>query len=82
MAEHADLLVARNVFIQAEFPLAHRSQRYCGARSETERVAHEILSIPWRSINVAIFFATIPKIEPVPFYDTAGSVKHVVSEPS
>jgi len=35
--------------------------------------------IPWLSISAATFFRRHPQIEPVPFYDTAGSVKHVVA---
>jgi prephenate dehydratase len=79
VAEHADLLVARAVFIQAEFLL---------------RIVHNVIAAPGTNFNavrrafshpVALdqcrdFFHKHPRIEPVPFYDTAGSVKHVVAE--
>jgi prephenate dehydratase len=79
VAEHADLLVAQDVFIQAEFRL---------------RIVHNLIAAPGVKLGalrrafshpVAIdqcrdFFRHHPEIEPVPFYDTAGSVKHVLAE--
>jgi len=78
VAEHADLLVEREVFIQGEFLL---------------RIVHNVIAAPDVKFSalrrafshpVALdqcrdFFRHNPKIEPVPFYDTAGSVKHVVA---
>ena len=78
VAEHADLLVAHDVFIQAEFLL---------------RIVHNVIAVPGTKLSalrkvfshpVALdqcrdFFRQHAHIEPVPFYDTAGSVKHVVS---
>ncbi len=78
VAEHADLLVARDVFIQAEFPLriVHNVIASPGVKlSEVRR----ILSHPVALDQCRDFFRHHPKIEPVPFYDTAGSVKHVVT---
>jgi len=79
VAEHADLLVARDVFIQAEFLL---------------RIVHNVIAAPGVKIGnlrrvmshpVALdqcrdFFRKHPRLEAVPFYDTAGSVKHVIAE--
>lgn len=79
VAEHADLLVTRDVFIQAEFRL---------------RIVHNLIAAPGVRVGalrrafshpVAIdqcrdFFRHHPEIEPVAFYDTAGSVKHVLAE--
>ena len=79
VAEHADLLVTQEVFIQAEFRL---------------RIVHNLIAAPGVKLGalrrafsppVAIdqcrdFFRHHPEIEPVPFYDTAGSVKHVLAE--
>lgn len=76
VAEHADLLVARNVFVQAEYLL---------------RIVHNVIGVPGVRIPdllrvlshpVALdqcrnFFRQHRQIEPVSFYDTAGSVKHV-----
>jgi len=78
VAEHADLLVTRGVFIQGEYRL---------------RIIHNVIAVPGvplRSLRrvlshpVALdqcrdFFRHHPKIEPVAFYDTAGSVKHVIA---
>lgn len=77
VAEHFDLLLARKVFIQREFRL---------------RIVHNVIAAPGVKLTdlrrayshpVALdqcrdFFRHHSKIEPVPFYDTAGSVKHVV----
>jgi prephenate dehydratase len=77
VAEHYDLLLSRDVFIESEFPL---------------RIVHNVIAAPdvkfgdlrrVYSHPVALdqcrdFFRRNPKIEPVAFYDTAGSVKHVV----
>ena len=78
VAEHADLLVARSVFIQAEYLL---------------RIVHNVIAVPGVKIGslrrvlshpVALdqcreFFRKHPKIEAAPFYDTAGSVKYVTA---
>ncbi len=78
VAEHADLLVARDVFIQAEFPLriVHNVIAAPGVKLSQVR---RILSHPVALDQCRDFFRHHPKIEPVPFYDTAGSVKHVVT---
>jgi prephenate dehydratase len=79
VAEHADLLVAREVFIQAEFRL---------------RIVHNLIAAPGVKLGavrrafshpVALdqcrdFFRHHPQIQAVPFYDTAGSVKHVIAD--
>jgi prephenate dehydratase len=77
VAEHFDLLLARKVFIQQEHRL---------------RIVHNLIAAPGVKLGdirrvyshpVALdqcrdFFRKRPRIEAVPFYDTAGSVKHVV----
>ena len=79
VAEHYDLLLSRDVFIETEFPL---------------RIVHNVIAAPdvkfgdlrrVYSHPVALdqcrdFFRRNPKIEAVAFYDTAGSVKHVVEK--
>jgi prephenate dehydratase len=77
VAEHADLLVAREVFIQAEFLLriVHNVIAAPGVKLSSVRRA---FSHPVALDQCRDFFRSHPKIEPVPFYDTAGSVKHVV----
>ena len=78
VAEHADLLVARDVFIQSEFrlPIAHNVIAAPGVKLSALR---RVLSHPVALDQCRDFFRHHPKIEPVPFYDTAGSVKHVVA---
>lgn len=79
VAEHFDLLLSRDVHIVREFRL---------------RIVHNLIALPGTKVRdlrrvfshpVALdqcrdLFAKNPKLEPVPFYDTAGSVKHVVGE--
>ena len=78
VAEHFDLLLSREVHIVREFRL---------------RIIHNLIALPDTKFSdlrqvyshpVALdqcrdLFAKYPKLEPTPFYDTAGSVKHVVS---
>ena len=76
---HFDLLFARKVFIQREFRL---------------RIVHNLIAAPGTKLGfvrkvfshpIALdqcldFFRRYPKMEAVPFYDTAGAVKHVVGQ--
>jgi len=78
VAEHFDLLLSREVHIVREFRL---------------RIVHNLIALPgtkFRDLRrvfshpVALdqcrdLFARNPHLEPAPFYDTAGSVKHVVA---
>ena len=76
VAEHADLLVSRNVFIQGEYLLriVHNVIASPGVRMGSLR---RVLSHPVALDQCRDFFRKHPRIEAVPFYDTAGSVKHV-----
>jgi prephenate dehydratase len=79
VAEHFDLLLARNVHIEREFRL---------------RIVHNLIAAPGVKLGairrvyshpVALdqcrdLFRRFPKMQATPFYDTAGSVKHVVEE--
>ena len=79
VAEHFDLLLGRDVHIVREFRL---------------RIVHNLIALPGTKLGdvrrvfshpVALdqcrdLFGKNPRLEPVPFYDTAGSVKHVVAE--
>jgi prephenate dehydratase len=78
VAEHADLLLAHNVFIQSEFLLriVHNLIAAPGVKLNALR---KVLSHPVALDQCRDFFRHHPHIEPVPFYDTAGSVKHVVA---
>ncbi len=79
VAEHADLMLTREVFIQAEYLLriVHNVIAAPGVRL---RAVRRLLSHPVALDQCRDFFRRHPKIEAVPFYDTAGSVKHVIAE--
>src|SRR6266496_730374 len=78
VAEHADLLVTRDVFIQAEYLLriVHNVIAAPGVKMPTLR---RVMSHPVALDQCRDFFRRHPEIEAVPFYDTAGSVKHVMA---
>jgi len=78
VAEHADLLVARDVFIQAEYLLriVHNVIAAPGVNLASLR---KVLSHPVALDQCRDFFRRHPRVEAVPFYDTAGSVKHVTT---
>jgi prephenate dehydratase len=79
VAEHFDLLLSREVHIVREFRL---------------RIVHNLIALPETKLGdvrrvfshpVALdqcrdLFAKNRRFEAVPFYDTAGSVKHVIAE--
>lgn len=79
VAEHFDLLLGREVHIVREFRL---------------RIVHNLIALPQTKLGelrrafshpVALdqcrdLFAKYPKLTPMPFYDTAGGVKHVIAE--
>ncbi len=79
VAEHFDLLLSRDVHVVREFRLriVHNLIALPGTKlAEVRRVfSHPVALDQCRDL-----FARNPQLEPVPFYDTAGSVKHVVAE--
>ncbi len=78
VAEHADLLVARDVFVQGEY-LLRIVHNVIAAPGTQLRALRRVLSHPVALDQCRDFFRRHPQIEPVPFYDTAGSVKHVTA---
>jgi len=79
VAEHADLLVERDVFIQAEY-LLRIEHDLIAAPGIKLAALRKVLSHPVALDQCRDFFRRHPRMEPVPFYDTAGSVKHVVGQ--
>jgi len=79
VAEHLDLLLGRDVHVVREFRL---------------RIVHNLIALPGTKLAdvrrvfshpVALdqcrdLFTKNPRLKPEPFYDTAGSVKHVMAE--
>ena len=79
VAEHADLMVSRGVFIQAEY-LLRIVHNVIAAPGVQLRSLRRVLSHPVALDQCRDFFRKHPQIESVPFYDTAGSVKHVIAD--
>jgi prephenate dehydratase len=79
VAEHFDLLLGRDVHILREFRLriVHNLIALPGTRLANVR---RVFSHPVALDQCRDLFAKNPKLQPVPFYDTAGSVKHVMAE--
>ena len=79
VAEHYDLLLAQPVRIVAESLLRvrHALTAAPGVRFDQVR---RVLSHPVALAQCRRFFEEHPKLRAVPFYDTAGSVKHVIEE--
>src|SRR5438270_2697507 len=79
VAEHFDLLLAHDVFIQREFRLRiiHKLIAAPGVKLNAVR---QVLSHPVALEQCRDFFRRHPHVDPMPFYDTAGSVKHVIAE--
>ncbi len=79
VAEHFDLLLGRDVHIVREFCLriVHNLIALPGVKLRDVR---RVFSHPVALDQCRDLFAKNPRLEPVPFYDTAGSVKHVVTE--
>lgn len=79
VTEHFDLLLKHDVFIQREHRLriVHNLIAAPGVKLKDLRRAY---SHPVALDQCRDFFKKHRDIEPVPFYDTAGSVKHVIAE--
>ena len=79
VAEHFDLLLSRDVYIAREFRLriVHNLIAMPGARFADLR---RVFSHPVALDQCRDLFAKHPRLKPEPFYDTAGSVKHVLAE--
>ena len=77
VGEHLDLLVERNVFITHEVLLRieHNLIAAPGVKFEDIR---KVISHPVALDQCRNFFKKHKKIASVPFYDTAGSVKHLM----
>jgi len=77
VGEVLDLLLERDVFIHAELPLriAHCLIASTGVKFAGVR---RVLSHPVALDQCREFFRAHPGLEAVPFYDTAGAVRHLV----
>src|SRR5262249_42541783 len=77
VTEHLDLLLARNLFVQREFRLRIVHNLIAAPGVWMERI-ERVFSHPVALEQCRDFFRKHPRIEALPFYDTAGSVKHVI----
>ncbi len=76
---HLDLLLAHDVFVQREFHLRIRHNLIAAPGVRLEQV-RRVLSHPVALEQCREFLGRHSRMRPEPFYDTAGSVKHVVEE--
>jgi prephenate dehydratase len=79
VAEHFDLLLTRSVFIHGECHLRIR-HNLIAAPGVTLRQVRRVLSHPVALDQCRDFFRSHSRVQAVPFYDTAGSVRHIVAE--
>ena len=79
VAEHFDLLLARDLFIHGEMHLRirHNLIAHPGVKLRDVR---RVYSHPVALDQCRNFFRSHPGVQAVPFYDTAGSVRHVIEE--
>lgn len=77
VGEHLDLLLEREVFIQAELRLRIEHNLIAAPGVKLKDI-HQVLSHPVALDQCRRFFRSHKRISPVAFYDTAGSVKHVM----
>lgn len=78
VAEHYDLLLSHDVHIQREFQLRIRHNLIAAPGVKLKDVKR-VYSHPVALDQCREFFRGHPHVTAVPFYDTAGSVKHVIS---
>ena len=79
VAEHFDLLLTRDVFIHREYPLRIRHNLIAPPGVKLTDV-RRVFSHPVALDQCRNFFRVRPKMQAVPFYDTAGSVRHIMAE--
>jgi prephenate dehydratase len=79
VAEHFDLLLAREVFIHGESLLRIRHNLIAPPGVHLKHV-RRVFSHPVALDQCRSFFGAHPGLQAIPFYDTAGSVRHIVEE--
>jgi prephenate dehydratase len=79
VAEHYDLLLAHDVAIESESLLRIR-HNLIGMRGARLEEIERVYSHPVALAQCRRFLAGHPRVEAVPFYDTAGSVKQLMQD--
>jgi prephenate dehydratase len=77
VAEHYDLLLSGEVFIQREFRLRIVHNLIAARRVPLKHI-RRVYSHPVALDQCRNFFRRNPSVEALPFYDTAGAVKHII----
>lgn len=77
VAEHFDLLLAHDLWIERE-SLLRIEHNLIAAPGVKLAGMRRVFSHPVALAQCREFLARHPRLQPVPFYDTAGSVKHVM----
>ncbi len=77
VAQHLDLLLARQVFVQREFRLRIRHNLIAAPGVRLPQL-RRVLSHPVALDQCREFFRRHNRLRPETFYDTAGSVKHIL----
>jgi len=77
VSEHFDLLLAQDVFVQREFRLRINHNLIAAPGVQLKHI-RRVFSHPVALDQCRDFFRRHKNIHPEPFYDTAGSVKHVI----
>jgi prephenate dehydratase len=78
VGEHLDLLLERDVFVHGELRLRIEHNLIAVPGSTLKDIRH-VLSHPVALDQCRNFFRQHRRISPAPFYDTAGSVKHIMA---
>lgn len=79
VTEHFDLLLEHPLFIHREHPLRIRHNLIAVPGVKLQQL-RRVLSHPVALDQCRRFFHEHPRVQQVPFYDTAGSVKHVIEK--
>lgn len=79
VAEHYDLLLAHDVAIESESLLRIRHNLIALPGTALDQI-EQVYSHPVALAQCRQFLAAHPRMEAVPFYDTAGSVKHLIEQ--
>lgn len=79
VVEHFDLLAARDVHVEREHRL-RIAHNLIAAPGVKRAALKRVLSHPVALDQCRDFFRAHPRVAAEPFYDTAGSVKHVVEQ--
>lgn len=79
VAEHYDLLLKYEVFIQKEFRLRIIHNLIANPGTKLKNI-RRVFSHPIALEQCRHFLREHPHVEAIPYYDTAGSVKHVIEK--